>query len=295
MKKVFKAIGGFFVKIGRWIANTAWIQPLLIVGGIFAIIFSIPHIKNAIDSAVANNQTDEVVEYFKGKAISLDGAKNEESDLDKLFHALDTGEGKEEMVAKYGEKFFLSFVEENCSYCKECYNGFQYFENNYNDVLSETYKQLEVEKEVSGSFKLHTVMVDTLSEDEEDEGTALVSYVFKNHATLFEKIIGDFTESGNYALLNNLSSSDSSSLNSSIENLANVLKVTDGKIETPTTFLVDFTAESAQQGVNVGGITAVFFNYVDYVDGSTTGFDKSVILAECWSYLDIFSADYQGK
>ena len=37
---VLRAIGNFFARIGRWIRDTAWVQPLLIVGGIFAIIFS---------------------------------------------------------------------------------------------------------------------------------------------------------------------------------------------------------------------------------------------------------------
>ena len=38
---VLRAIGGFFARIGRWIKETAWIQPLLIVGAIFAVIFAI--------------------------------------------------------------------------------------------------------------------------------------------------------------------------------------------------------------------------------------------------------------
>ena len=33
---ILKAIGAFFVKIWRWIKDTAWVQPLLIVGAIFA-------------------------------------------------------------------------------------------------------------------------------------------------------------------------------------------------------------------------------------------------------------------
>ena len=53
--KILRVIGAFFVKIGRWIANTAWVQPLLIVGGIFGIIFSIPYIKKAIEDAQVDN------------------------------------------------------------------------------------------------------------------------------------------------------------------------------------------------------------------------------------------------
>ena len=51
--KILRAIGHFFAKIGRWIANTAWVQPLLIVGGIFAIIFSIPYIKRGFENLFA--------------------------------------------------------------------------------------------------------------------------------------------------------------------------------------------------------------------------------------------------
>jgi hypothetical protein len=40
MDKFFKAIGRFFKRIWQWIKNTAWVQPLLIVVIIFAIIFS---------------------------------------------------------------------------------------------------------------------------------------------------------------------------------------------------------------------------------------------------------------
>ena len=40
MDKIFKAIGRFFKAIWDWIKTTAWIQPLLIVVIIFAIIFS---------------------------------------------------------------------------------------------------------------------------------------------------------------------------------------------------------------------------------------------------------------
>jgi hypothetical protein len=51
--KVLKAIGDFFVRIWRWIKETAWVQPLLIVGAIFAIIFSIPYFTKWISSPLA--------------------------------------------------------------------------------------------------------------------------------------------------------------------------------------------------------------------------------------------------
>ena len=63
MKKVLSALGQFFVRIGRWIKDTAWIQPLLIVGVIFAIIFSIPSIVDGINSI--NDRRNSAQEYYK--------------------------------------------------------------------------------------------------------------------------------------------------------------------------------------------------------------------------------------
>ena len=68
--KILRAIGGFFAKIGRWIASTAWIQPLLIVGGIFGIIFSIPYIKKGIEG-LQNDTTDYEYKYYSDRSLSL--------------------------------------------------------------------------------------------------------------------------------------------------------------------------------------------------------------------------------
>ena len=78
---VLRAIGRFFARIGRWIKETAWIQPLLIVGAIFAVIFSIPHI----------------IDFFKGVASESDSANKffakyqiSSSNLESLTTLFDT-------------------------------------------------------------------------------------------------------------------------------------------------------------------------------------------------------------
>lgn len=50
MGKFLKVIGTPFIKLWTWIKETAWVQPLLIVGIIFAIIFSIPSITSWVQS-----------------------------------------------------------------------------------------------------------------------------------------------------------------------------------------------------------------------------------------------------
>ena len=61
--KVLRVIGGFFARIGRWIRDTAWVQPLLIVGGIFGIIFSIIPIKDGIEKLM--EEGDPTEKYYK--------------------------------------------------------------------------------------------------------------------------------------------------------------------------------------------------------------------------------------
>ena len=114
---ILRAIGRFFARIGRWIRDTAWVQPLLIVGGIFAIIFCIKPISNAVSGWFQSG--NEAVEFYKSYKVSM--LKNnavKDSDADKLISRIEKGEiGKD-------EKFFLSFVKEDCENCKSCYEGF---------------------------------------------------------------------------------------------------------------------------------------------------------------------------
>ena len=78
---VLAAIGAFFKKIWDWIRNTAWVQPLLIVGIIFGVIFSIPAIVNAIKDA--QEESDATENYYHQYQLTLEGGKD--SDALSLF------------------------------------------------------------------------------------------------------------------------------------------------------------------------------------------------------------------
>ena len=58
MDKVLKAISNFFKKIWEWVKNTAWVQPVLIVSLIFAVIFSINPIIKGVKSALNSGNKD---------------------------------------------------------------------------------------------------------------------------------------------------------------------------------------------------------------------------------------------
>ncbi len=74
---ILKAIGGFFTKLWRWIKETAWVQPLLIVGAIFAVIFSIPKITGWVESWGLGSAS----RYFAEYQQSLEGETEEIGDF----------------------------------------------------------------------------------------------------------------------------------------------------------------------------------------------------------------------
>ena len=112
--KVLKKIAAPFIAIGRWIKETAWVQPLLIVGCVFAIIFSIPSITKAIQDAT--KETD--IDWYAVKQLSLDGTAKGTSEVDKFLedynnaqNAWSNGKFDEarEAMSKYGseDRFIL--------------------------------------------------------------------------------------------------------------------------------------------------------------------------------------------
>ena len=288
MKKVLAVIGGFFAKIGRWIANTAWVQPLLIVGGIFAIIFSIPYIKQGIEGLQSTDSTSSEIQYYKDRAISLTNAKDHTSDLDKLFSALEGGteEDISYIKGKYGEKFFLSFGKETCSYCEECVGGFNYFRDNFKDLVTAREGTADIK------YNFVTVMLDTV----DDDGDYLAKFVFEEHASFFDEVSAEFAEWEEYALLNNVNESQKNTLISSIEKLA---KGTDDEgegLETPTTLLIDLTERGQQVEIHPHFVTEIFFNYVDYLSTAKypekTNIYKGNFIADAWTYSKLFEKDW---
>ena len=109
MKVIFRAIGGFFARIWRWIKETAWVQPLLIVSLIFGVILLIQPISEgvvALGDAITNNER-----YYNQNKLSVYGDKayNYVYNADERFSEND--------------KYFLMFVSKDCEHCKNTYQG----------------------------------------------------------------------------------------------------------------------------------------------------------------------------
>ena len=282
MKKVLRVIGGFFAKIGRWIANTAWVQPLLIVGGIFGIIFSIPYIKEGIEK-LQPVATDDAILFYRNRAISLDGAYTEDgntgtSSADQLFDKLEsfTADDQQWIIDNYGDKFFLTFATETCPNCKACIDGY--------NSLSENFATWGL----NSSFRLYTIMVDTVDSD----GHYLAKSLFEHHQPLLDDIVGEYAEYEDYPLLKNVTESQADALRSSIEKLQDAIDDNGEGLDTPCTFMIDLSETKVEAEVNPHGVTAIFFNYTSLMTEELSPINKGTFLKNCWSYTELFDKNY---
>ena len=275
---ILRAIGNFFVRIGRWIKNTAWIQPLLIVGGIFAIIFSIPYITKWVGSWFSSSSASE--KYYSSHKLSLKGAEDRKSDVDKLFTYITDHDNADKATAnKFGEKFFVTLVQDGCSACDERYGGFKTLEENWGKG---EFANLD------GKFKLYTIYVDSKNKD----GDNLFEKVYNREDVvgMFERSIENMQNPDEHPYARN--SSNSSSYASELENI-----VIPDQISTPTTLLVDFTAQGKEVApwTTSNGIREILFSFE-----STSGSDdyaKARTLRNAWTNVadatNVFSTAYK--
>ena len=273
--KVLSAIGAFFARIGRWIKETAWIQPLLIVGAIFAVIFAIPHIIDGVKGWF--DESDAANKYFAKYQLSLkdaditgEGKFVGSSKVDELFTYLESSEDNvSEIKSKYGEKFFVAFVEKESSSCKDLYGGLKMFQDKWSSKNNEF-------SGLDGKFKLYTIYTDSISE--EDDETNLFDVVWSNHYELFEDLArDDYLETTYYAKYKNYSTDNY--INSFIGS-------SDAKtcpMSSPLLMYFDFESNPLAANQKVKGLSDVVFS----VDGSSD-LERARTLRDCWSHKGIF-------
>jgi hypothetical protein len=162
MKKILTVIGAFFARIWTWIKETAWVQPLLIVGIIFAVIFSIPSISEWIQGIADNANSAET--YYRKYDKSLDGEEN--SDAQKLVNAMMENDDQ------YGEKFFLILVQEDCTGCEEMQPAVDLLRTKTNRFY---------DKDTFSDFKFYTIFTDEeVDADKDYTNTAWDRFVDRN-------------------------------------------------------------------------------------------------------------------
>ena len=275
--KVLSAIGRFFARIGRWIKETAWIQPLLIVGAIFAIIFAIPHIIDGVKSWFS--ESDAANKFYAQYQLSLTGADDEygTSEVDKFFTNIEAGKKEEIVKTTKSEKFFLAFVQKNNSSAKDLYSGIKMFRDKFN-------KNADF-KDLDGKFSLKVIYTDTTNDDDEN----LFDMVWNNHYSLFEEMSdSSFLPKTFYAINNNLGVDKYES------NFTSTSSMDECPMSTPLMMYFDYsdsltdpTQDYYNPEVNyaVKGLSDVLFS----VDGSSD-LDKAYTLRDCWSHAKSFGS-----
>lgn len=259
MKKVLAVIGQFFVRIGRWIKDTAWIQPLLIVGVIFAIIFSIPSIVQGINDI--NDRRNSAHAYYKNFQVSLKGGDQSEAQtlLNKIYNTENDAEGVK-LGDKDAKKFFIVFTSETCSACEAAREGFEELAGYKDDRF------------VGAKYNLKTIDVkqDTDEDWKDENATATNAFeaFLERNVLYFEGYATAAMESDYY---NNGKITDQQIID-------RIESADHEKFVTPTILLVDFT-----EGNN--GVTNVFFG----VEGDTAA-RKAAFLLSAWNYTGDFAA-----
>lgn len=275
MKKILSVIGGFFVSIWRWIKETAWVQPLLIVGIIFGVIFSIPSIVDGIRSIDEKRNSAET--YYKKYQYSLKGAEN--SAADKLVQEIkDNEDGNSTSMA--GQKFFLVFVSSSCSACESARDAFEYLNDTGKPLIKDkksvviktifTDQELTKKKEKEDWKGDKTIELDNFAE------TPFHAFLLRNFDK-FERYGAEAQDSDYY--INGKISDD------------NIESIASGELssfQVPTVIQVDFTGNARKSGV-----TNVFIYDETHLSGSTKR-AKGEYLAAAWNYDGMFGANYSN-
>jgi len=263
--KILKAIGNFFVKIWRWIKNTAWVQPLLIVGAIFGVIFSIPAITSGIQGLInSNNSADK---FYKNYKKSLEGGAT--SSAEKLLdNYLAKDKDKETKLNNDEMKYFVMFTAKNNSTASDIKPGFQTLKEKWSDFgLTSDYP-----------FKLYTVYTDEVTAETTKMKSAF--YQFNERKNWFFIDACKYGKESYYCINKGVTETD-------------LDKLVDAEVSnfiTPTIIFVDWTESSKLHKHKEGGIVEVMFN----VPGANS-YDKASLLADCWAGRGKFGPDYPGN
>lgn len=294
MKKFLKVIATPFVALWRWIKETAWVQPLLIVGIIFAIIFSIPYISSGISDWI--NSTDDDIDYLDDYQLSMEGSKQvegyENSEVNVFFDRFVEAQeawingNKDEaktILKDYGSegKFFLFFVQEDCSGCSTLKEGLEYLTDNFSLVAESNGEETE-------ALSWRSILVDEEIDDDyyDDEDKAPFEDILAYKSYLqFYRICATMCVQQNYYL--NLDSSKQETLYDNVEAMNDF-----DSFQTPTIVLFDLTETNQTQYI----IKSIFFElydkYSSYSSYTAEGATSAYILADCWKAKNMWEKNY---
>lgn len=280
---ILKAIGAFFARIWRWIKETAWIQPLLIVGTIFAIIFSIPYITKWVESFSSTNTNA----FYTAKKQTLEGEVlefgNVTSAADKITDSiyqntlatLDGDDSTNPDTSKYGKKFFLLYVNSDDSTSTGNEDAFRYLEDYWGEFL--------IPSDGASKFTYYTIFEDDTSSNdgdyEETFNDTFARYLYNNE--LFDDtVIEDHLKSAPYAERANLRDEENGYYDKLFLHVGSESWTS---FPVPSVLLIDYSEEAIEKGR--AGLCEALFS----LSGEDS--DKAKTLMNMWNHLDPYDAD----
>ncbi len=282
MKEFWKKFASPFVAVGRWVKDTAWVQPLLIVGVIFGIIFSIPSISKAIQEATA--ETD--IEWYALKQLSLDGTADKNSAADTFFEdyvkaqeywSENNHDEARNVMKKYSneDRFILFFVQSDCSTCEDTQEAAEYLVDNWdaliNNETSATYM----------GFSYQSIICDQVVENNEQYETRKpFEYLYGN--SNYYQFIYDANTAGtksNYYRFG----TESSTIKSNLENLVKLDEASQtfsSNFQTPMIVEINLTEDNKSEYI----ISNILYKLI-----GDDVYERSEFLVKLWKRKDIFS------
>jgi thiol-disulfide isomerase/thioredoxin len=274
MKKIFSP----FIKLWNWIKETAWIQPLLIVGIVFGIIFSI----SPIVKACSTENTDEEYNFYVNREKSLEkifkdyancDAANLLTDIQNAYETFEKSgyeaDATKDAIAKLpAEKFFLMFYSKECEACKNSSDAFEYLVENWGTGYFKTNKEDTTAKQQD--FNMYTINTLTEVKNDEDKDEVAFPELLENIPEFFESAGAEVRNSPYY-------------INGKIDstNLTNFSDANQDAFTVPALLLIDFTSANSR------GYEQLTFT-LPGKNGGTGAADKAMTLMDCWNGTEDF-------
>lgn len=263
-----------FIKLWNWIKETAWIQPLLIVGIVFGIIFSI----SPIVKACSTEDTEKEYTFYADREQSLENVFTDVDNceavnlLTNIYNAQSLVEEKtynsteaQEAIKKLpAEKFFLMFYSKDCEACKNSSDAFEYLVENWGEGYFKS------KTDTQEKFEMYTI--NTLQEvkNKEDKDEVAFPELLENVPEFFENAGAEIRQSPYY-------------INGKIDNtnLTNFSDANQDAFPVPTLLLIDFTSAEAR------GYQQLTFT-IPGKNGDTGAASKAMTLMDCWNGAEDF-------
>lgn len=288
-----KSIGAFFTKIWRWIKETAWVQPLLIVGAIFAVIFSIPYITEWAQSWSGNATNS----FYTSNQLTINGETSlDEGDsntaADQLTNSLYTNsvvnyseKGKPTDISfdttTYGTKFFVVYIDSDASSSTNMESGFKFLSDHWNDSSY----GLIANDDSNYGFKMYTIFTDEDSDNDDKYeyilGGASAFYRYLDIHSPFFNAIGEDLMDAPYYTNERL---DDTNYNSLMLTSTSSTSDPRASFPIPTILLVDYSPKAIAQGR--AGVSEVLFS----LDGDNQT-EQAKNLMYMWNHTNSYSED----